>query len=461
MISGQARWTYSLATDVDVRLADGHAILATAVAETRIHGCDELRAIELLASKGGNEAVIQGQFRSNGSDQPVTRCSALLFRLDRLGLLARSLSGGGGLLATADPMRPPPRAPPDRPPAGPLQLSPHALGRFKGNAICLEVPGSWARVTFHDRELLPLLQDLAGGLSSTEAAIEAGGDITDTTLSVLALMSWCELFDQGDCEGWPSHDLLFHARTRRGYGRTLLGKIRPEIEIVDGPAACAAPADRPLIALEPPDLPRLLAKDPPFAQVSERRRSIRRQGSIPLSSRELSEFLFRTLRDSAGFRPYPSAGACYPLDAYIVAHRCLGLPKGLYAYEPGQHALRLVLDTAPGLHRLLIAAAGAAGVDDPPQVLLVLAAKFAHIQMTYGDLGYSLILKEVGAVFQTALMAAAAMGLGVCPLGCGDSLLFSELVGVRPSELTSVGELMLGSLEPSDRGEIGRVRGRR
>jgi hypothetical protein len=39
------------------------------------------------------------------------------------------------------------------------------------------------------------------------------------------------------------------------------------------------------------------------------------------------------------------------------------------------------------------------------------------------------------------------MGLSTCPLGCGDAVLFSELVGVSPLTETSVGELMVGSLE--------------
>jgi SagB-type dehydrogenase family enzyme len=80
-------------------------------------------------------------------------------------------------------------------------------------------------------------------------------------------------------------------------------------------------------------------------------------------------------------------------------------------------------------------------------MLLVLAARYARTRRVYGDLAYSLILKEVGAVIQTALMSAAAMGLAVCPLGCGDSLLFSDLTGVDTLTETSVGELMLGSRE--------------
>jgi hypothetical protein len=44
------------------------------------------------------------------------------------------------------------------------------------------------------------------------------------------------------------------------------------------------------------------------------------------------------------------------------------------------------------------------------------------------------------------MMAAAAMQLGTCPLGCGNSLLFADLTGVDPLIETSVGELMVSSL---------------
>lgn len=81
--------------------------------------------------------------------------------------------------------------------------------------------------------------------------------------------------------------------------------------------------------------------------------------------------------------------------------------------------------------------------------LIVLAAQYARMHGIYPDIGYSLIPKEVGAVFQAAMMAAAAMGLSTCPLGCGNTLLFSELAGVSSLVESSVGELMLGSREES------------
>jgi oxazoline/thiazoline dehydrogenase len=50
-------------------------------------------------------------------------------------------------------------------------------------------------------------------------------------------------------------------------------------------------------------------------------------------------------------------------------------------------------------------------------------------------------------VFQTAMLAAAAMGLGTCPLGCGNSALFAELAGLPTLDEASVGEMMIGSLD--------------
>jgi SagB-type dehydrogenase family enzyme len=447
MTSDPVLWTYALAPDVEVYPAHGRALLRTATNQTWVEAGGDLKVLDLLAGSGSSEAQIQSQLRLSESDcNTETCCAALLFRLDRLGLLARGLNSSGRRLALCVPLRPPPGDPPERPAEGPLRLSPRALARADANVVSLEAPGSWARMTIHDRDLLPLLHDLAVGRPAVEVAAAVPALSEKAILAVLALMSWCGLLERGEHEAWSTHDLLFHTRTRKGYARVLLGKTHAGEAIAAEPARSATGGMRRLV-LNPPDLTRLLAEDPPYAWVSERRRAARRQGSVPLTSGQLSEFLFRTLHEREGRRPYPSGGACYPLKAYLAVHRCQGVAPGLYAYEPALHELITIGESGPGLDRLLADAAGAANVERPPQILLVLAARYGHTQRVYGDLSYSLILKEVGAVFQTAMMAAAAMGLSTCPLGCGNSLLFSELAGVNPLTETSVGELMVGSLE--------------
>ncbi len=451
MTSAAVVWTYALAPDVRVDPENGGAFLRTAISQTWVETAVELEVLKLLAGAGSSEAQIHAHLQLSKPDRnTATRCAALLFRLDRLGLLARGVSSLGRQLVSCTPLRPPPQALPERPPEGTLRFSPSGLARAEGNAVFLEVPGSWARMTIHDRDLFPLLHDMAVGRTAVEMAAAVPTLPDKAILAVLTLMSWCGLLGSGEHKGWSTHDLLFHARTRNGYMRVLLGKTYPGGAIAAEPARSATTDGTRRLALAPPDLTRLLTEDPPYARVSERRKSARRQGSVPLTSGQLSEFLFRTLHEREGRRPYPSGGACYPLKAHLAVHRCLGVAPGLYAYDPALHELITVGEPGPGLDRLLGDAASAANIEWPPQILLVLAARYERVQPVYGDLSYSLILKEVGAVFQVAMMTAAVMGLSTCPLGCGNALLFSELVGVNPLSESSVGELMLGSLAENE-----------
>ncbi|WP_376706965.1 SagB family peptide dehydrogenase [Bradyrhizobium japonicum] len=451
MTSGTTLWSYALAPDVEVCPTDGGAFVHTATCQIWVEAT-ELKLLELLAAPGHSEEDIYDRLgdqpgQSNPDGDLRKRCAALLFRLDRLGLLIRGLSSQGRRLVSCIPLRPPPGATPKCSLEGVLRLSPSALARVDQGAISLEAPGSWVKMSLHDRSLLPLLHDLAIGLPAAEITKAKAEHCEQTILAILGLMSQCGLLERSEQDAWSGHDLFFHTRTRRGYARTLLGKSTLEGQSDHQFRTTAIANDERRLVLEPPLLSSLFATDPPYAAVSARRQSMRRQGSIALTSGQLSEFLFRTLCDHGGRRPYPSGGASYPLQTYLAVNRCRGVAPGLYAYEATAHELIAVGGPGLQLERLLADAAGTANVDEPPQILLVLTADYRRMRRLYEDLSYSLILKEVGAVFQVAMMAAAAMGLGTCPLGCGDSLLFSELIGVDPTIETSVGELMLGSLE--------------
>jgi oxazoline/thiazoline dehydrogenase len=449
MSADAVQTSYTLAPDVRVEHDDEGAVLRTPISETWIEAGVELDTVALLDGTSRSEADLHVQLRlTEPHDDAETRCAALLYRLDRLGLLTRTLSSGQRRLASCVPLRPASGTRPDRPPEGLLRLSAHALASVDGDLIALEKPGAWARLRIHDRDLLPLLHDLAVGRPAAAMSTAIPGVSADAVLAILALVSWCELLDGANTARWATHELLFHTRTRRGYARVVLGKSdlaversAPEQETPSG-AQVRIPLDR-------PDWPRLLVEDPPHALVGNRRRSVRRQGSTPITSTQLSEFLFRTLYQVDGRRPYPSGGACYPLNAYLAINRCRGIEAGLYVYSPTRHELVTVREAGPGLEHLLADATAAANLDRLPQILVVLAARFDRTGRWYGDLSYSLILKEAGAVFQTAMMAAAAMGLAACPLGCGDSLEFSALAGLSPLIEPSVGEMILGSLDES------------
>lgn len=438
-------WLYALAPDVVLAGDGGLALLQADMASQVMGGAAERRLLEALAGEGCTAAALARVQAQAGPG--ATPWEALLYRLDRAGLLRRCLTSRGLPLASCIPLRPPPVALEAASLPAILRLAPAAIASAEAGAIGLERPGAWARVVFHDPSLLPLLGALAAGREEGALLAALPGHAPEALRALLALLDRCGLLDRGANDGWPLHELIFHARTRRGYARRRLGKMGG----APAPAAEAPEEGEAAIALALPQAAHLEATDLPFARVAARRRSLRRHGERPLRVDQLSEFLFRTLHIREGHaregsRPYPSGGACYPLRAYLAVDRCEGLARGLYLYAPERHALHpRPLARPDHLDALLAEAAGTAGVAAPPQLLLVLSARMERIRPSYGDLGYSLVLKEVGAVFQTAMLAAAAMGLASCPLGCGDALAFAAALGIDPAVEASVGELMLGT----------------
>lgn len=363
----------------------------------------------------------------------------LLLQLHRAGLLQRELRWGAQAWARLHPQRTPAAAPPAPLPRGRLQLLRQVLVHASEEGLTLEAPGSWARINLVRPELLVLLDALARGCSPARAQrlLPQAPGIVQPLLETLA---WCGLLARPDAPAWAAHDLLFHSRTRRGFGREAVGRLSAPQQLLPLP-------EGPRLVLArgcPADLPGSLA------QTLAARRSLREQaGDAALSLADLGRLLWHTLavQTLAGRtrRPYPGGGRCYALLPFLVVSRCAGLEAGLYAYDASLHELIHMPDHSAARQSLMQEATGSAQTRNPPQVLLVLCADYARMRSAYGDLGYSLLLKEVGAVMQTAQMVATALNLACCPLGTGDARLFAGLSGTEALQWPAVGELMLGS----------------
>ena len=118
---------------------------------------------------------------------------------------------------------------------------------------------------------------------------------------------------------------------------------------------------------------------------------------------------------------------------------------GLYHYPADHHCLARVSGPTPELDRLLAAAAGGMAAPQPPQVLVVMAARYERIAWKYGPIAYSLVLKNVGVVMELLYLTATAMGLAGCAVGSGDPALFARATGLDRDQETSVGEFCVGS----------------
>lgn len=179
-----------------------------------------------------------------------------------------------------------------------------------------------------------------------------------------------------------------------------------------------------------------------------------------MTAGQLGEFLYRSVRIKsllppspekglpceASMRPCCSGGAIHPLEVYLSVHRVEGLESGFYHYDPLRHELEGISAWTPMVQRLMVEACGATGVIDRyADVLLTLAARVPRTAWKYQTIAYSLILKDLGALFQQMYLVATAQGLAPCAIGGGNSDLFAQVSGLDYYEETAVGEFILSS----------------
>lgn len=425
-------WTYGLAPDVKLEVTPEQARLLSPAGSMPLSKAEQLTLAQKLSQGGVSEATLWDGLGADARD----KCGAFLYRLDQMGFLCRHLMQDAQIIATCIPKRAPETGFPASLPTAHLSLSSNTVFQPHDGGIRAQVPGGWATVDLLDKRLAGLLFDLSKGVDATQDLPGFEPLVKD---ALLRLFAWCGLFETEARTGAPVHEVLFHSRTRNGFARRKIGKTGMDTTPAN------ASVTLPQIALPLPDRADLIAHDPPYALVAKNRQSQRRQGTDPMTRAKLGELLFRCFYQEDGRRPYPSGGGLYPLTAYVVVHRCEGLASGLYAYDARHHGLTMIAENTPSLKALSAYAAAAADCASLPQTLLVLAADMKAMRAAYGDLAYSLVLKEVGAVFQCVQLAGAAMNLAVCPLGVGNAATFAAVSGLDIGDVPSVGEIMIGS----------------
>ena len=391
-------------------------------------------------------------------DLTVLHLQMLLRRLETGGWLRRTLSSAGARLATLEPFGHVVAAPTRiLDPAAETVLSRFAVLRPAGSLRGGARPGAPPGRRLPPPRRAPAVAAL--GTPTAPGSLQVEGLDGGTVLGLLQLMLDAGLLVAPDAEArpaldqWSSTDLLFHARSRvgrhlGGYG----GTYRMEGRAAPLPAVRPA-YPRSVELPRPPD--DALASDPPFGEVIEARRSIREHDDDrPLTLAQLGEFLWRVGRvreilddgrQELSSRPYPGGGACYETEIYPLVQLCDGVSPGLYHYDPSAHALGLVAEPDPRTKLLLEYGRQTGVMERPPQVMLLLAARFGRTMWKYESMAYALVLKQVGVLYQTMYLTATAMGLAPCALGGGNSDAFAAATGLDYYEETSVGEFLLGS----------------
>lgn len=384
--------------------------------------------------------------------EALVRCQFLIDQMECSGLLTSTLALDGRAMATLVYRSPPShRAGAPRPAGARPRLSRLASIHPEGDALVLSAAAGPALVRLADPEALHFIAALGGAASGPppwpEEAVAAMLDLLERAQAL-------EGPESGPQAMWSRRDLALHWHSRGGDCTAPYGPQFPfQGRFPPPPAVKPATGER--IALARPDPEAVARRDPSFGAVLEGRRSRRLHGSTPIALGQLAEFLYRTARVSGSrdpaemeltSRPYPSGGACYELELYLLPSGVPDLPGRLYRYDPLGHAL-LPLRQCPeeAARRLTAGTAAALHIARPPQLLFVIAARFARVQWKYSEMAYALTLKHVGVLTQTMYLVAEAMGLAGCAVGGGTGGGFAAATGLDPLEEDAVGEFILGT----------------
>jgi SagB-type dehydrogenase family enzyme len=175
--------------------------------------------------------------------------------------------------------------------------------------------------------------------------------------------------------------------------------------------------------------------------VIHERRSIRDFRRDPITQEQLSQLVWATQGITGGrrghaFRAAPSAGACYPLDTYLVVNRVEGLEPGLYRYNVEAASLESVSQGD------LSAAIAAACLDQEmaadAAVVFVWVAVPMRAKRRYRERGYRYIYMDAGHIGQNLHLAAVALGLGCCAIGAFFDDEVNEILSVDGLDETAV-----------------------
>jgi SagB-type dehydrogenase family enzyme len=193
--------------------------------------------------------------------------------------------------------------------------------------------------------------------------------------------------------------------------------------------------------------------------VLNERRTVRKYDRSSLDLNSLSDFLYRCSKVKTILkgqvlwgliltkRPYPSGGARYPLEIYPVNNKIPDIEKGIYHYDPLKHKLALINRNEgyrKKLNESILQRMGTL-MNREPDVVFIITAIFARTMWKYKNIGLSLIMTDLGCLYQTMYLVATEMNLAPCPLG---GTVYEELVrdwlNLDWFEESQVGTFLLG-----------------
>lgn len=165
-----------------------------------------------------------------------------------------------------------------------------------------------------------------------------------------------------------------------------------------------------------------------------KRRSIREYLDERLKIEELSQLLWSAqgVNDS-GRRTSPSAGATYPFEIFVLVKNVEGLEKGIFHYDPLEHAIRVVRegDLSKDLQRACL---NQRWVGDA-SANLILVAHYERTTRHYEERGIRYVHMEAGHIGENIYLQATALNLGTVAIGAFYEREVAKIIGTGGTPL--------------------------
>lgn len=163
------------------------------------------------------------------------------------------------------------------------------------------------------------------------------------------------------------------------------------------------------------------------------RKSERRFSNKPVSIKILAKILSscRIIDANPERRTYPSAGARFPVEIYVVAMRLNGLRQGIYHLNIKNFALETLLSENLRQYETELASQflkNVAGV-------VILTSVLSRSEVKYGLKAYPYSLLEAGYIGQNIQLSCSKYGIGSCAVGGFINDRVIELLDLTSDEL--------------------------
>lgn len=176
-----------------------------------------------------------------------------------------------------------------------------------------------------------------------------------------------------------------------------------------------------------------------LGDVLTRRRSARAfaGSSVPLAAlSSLLAWSAGVTEDRAPWprRAYPSGGAYYPYELYVIARAVTGLPRGLYHWHAPTHTLASLPYPGSAWRRLWQSILEPRF--RPAAAAIVITGRPGASLTKYGPRAYRFLLLSAGAIMQNLYLATTALGLAGTAIGAPVDHLLERALGLsRASEM--------------------------